>query len=162
MTRCYWLSFLQTEMVNNSLEEDVTEMKCEHFVMYLECEECMPKLSHKQAANLLEFFKKKQREFGAARQKRVKALNKKFFKQKQQEAANINETDTQQRSITIRFNLDDAPLPTKDRELLYRDYQRSKVGIKEQWAARLLELDNDMEAWRKDLVAMVARRGYTS
>ena len=37
-----------------------------------------------------------------------------------------------------------------------------KVGIKEQWSARLLELDNDKEAWRKDLVAMAARRGYTS
>ena len=146
----------EQEMFNSQEEEDITELKCEHFVMYLECEECMPKLSRRQAANLLEFFKKKHREFGAARRKRVKALNKKFFKQKQQEAG------THQRSITIRFNLDDAPLPIKDRELLYKDYQRSKKGIKEQWAARLLELDNDEEAWRKDLVAMAARRGFTS
>ena len=119
------------EIMNTEQEEDVTELKCEHFVMYLECEECLPKLSRRQAVNLLEFFKKKHREFGAARQKRGKALNNFFLKQKQQEAAKSNETGRQQRSITIRFNLDDAPLPIKDRKLLYRDYQRSKVRIKE-------------------------------
>ena len=148
----------EQEMFNKTQEEDVTELKCEHFVLYLECEECMPKL----AANLLQFFKKKHREFGAARQKRVKVLNKKLLKQKQEEAANSNETNTQQRSITIRFNLDHLPLPIKDRDLLYRDCNKNKVGIKERWDDRILEHDNDKEAWRKDLVAMTARRSYTS
>ena len=140
-----------------TVEDNIAVLKCEHFVLYLECEECLPKLSRRQAINLLEFFKKKHREFGAARQKRVKALNKKFLKQKQQAAANLDETDKQPRSITIRFNLDHLPLPIKDRELLYKDYHRSRVGIKDQWNDRLLELDYDKAAFRKELVAMTAK-----
>ena len=124
--------------------------KCKHFLSYLECEECCSKLDGKRYKRIEEMEDKEWDRMQKERRKRVKALNDQLF----QEINEADKADKPRRSPKIRFDLEDLPLPIKDRELLYEDYQESGSSMLEQWDSRLQELRGNERALTEELESM--------
>ncbi|XP_050704583.1 uncharacterized protein LOC126990059, partial [Eriocheir sinensis] len=125
--------------------------KCaEHFIYLISCEECHSGMTREEWRRRYRELREHREKRLAERRERVRQLN----------ADRIEAEELPPRPRKIRFNLKDVPKPVKDREFLYRLYQPEEVGMVQQWRSRLAELNNNEAAWRQELDALAARRGW--
>lgn len=117
--------------------------RCKHFLSYLACEECRPKLNDRQCQRIKNIEVEERKKLRKKRRKRIKTLNDELLQD--------NKDDKPQRSPKLHFDLEGLPLPIKDRELLYEEYQDCNVGMQKQWESRLKELRGNKPALREEL-----------
>ena len=135
------------KLYNTSAEVLLWRMKCKHFLRYLYCQECSFSLTYEQIRQMQIIEDKEWRRIRKEKRERLKALNEALSKEK-------NKADKDEEPLRIpkvKFNLENLPLPIKDRELMYHDYHRSKLGMLKQWANRLKELRGDKKALQEEM-----------
>ncbi|XP_050711832.1 cilia- and flagella-associated protein 251-like [Eriocheir sinensis] len=147
-------------------EEPVARLRCaEHLVYFSNCEECLSGMTAQERQRRLQERRDRISERRVERRERLQQLNGdgKTKKRKGRRARRLQakaEEELSRRPRKIRFNLKDVPKPVKDREFLYRLYQSRKGGMVQQWRNRLAALNNSEAAWRQELEALAAKRGW--
>ncbi|XP_050705885.1 trichohyalin-like [Eriocheir sinensis] len=152
-------------------EEPVARLRCaEHLVYFSNCEECLSGMTAKERQIRLQERRDRISERHVERREQLQQLNAdtiaadgKTKKRKGRRARRLQakaEKELSRRPRKIRFNLKDVPKPVKDREFVYRLYQSRKGGMVQQWRRRLAALNNSEAAWRQELDALAAERGW--
>ena len=142
-------------------ESEVPSHRCEHLVLYLQCEECLSKVTRYEHTRIYNLTVEERRRRHATRRERVKALNADFLNDKEKARSGAKRTKPERRTSKVHFELHDLPLPIKDRELVYKAFHKSNLGVKEQWGIRLQQMNGNERAVKKEVAAMAAKRGYT-
>lgn len=148
----------------------LARLKCAEFsIYYFLCEECVSTMTSEELRRHEQELSELLRELYAERRKRVRQLNADMLKAKKPERRKVRrghakaealQPETAVRPGNVRFDLHDLPKPVKDLEFLYEDFQSSNKGMVDQWRRRLADLNHDEVAWREELDALAARRGW--
>lgn len=152
------------------VNERKKSLKCPvYLVVFHRCDHCRSLMTEDEVYRLRLELLALRKERRARRRQRVKELNAALQEEQrlQRRQAQLGEArdksaqpGTPPRARAIKFDLRDVPKPIKDREFLYRDYQRCRKGMLEQWRRRLHQLGCDEAAWREELQALAASRGW--